>query len=132
MGATLYLTETLQSPYKYIACAIVDAHARFGILLALTVGYFALSSKFDWRLAFWIGSIIAVIGTIARIKLRETPEFINHQHRLKCKTESSKQYSEIYKAIEYKKKYRYKNYVRIILYYIFYISKFLYYIYLFR
>jgi MHS family proline/betaine transporter-like MFS transporter len=40
---------------------------------------------------------------VARIKLRETPEFVNHQHRLKCKTESSKQYSEIYKAIEYKK-----------------------------
>ncbi len=104
MGATIYLTETLQSPYKYIACAIVDTHSRAGGLLALIVAYFALSSKFDWRLAFWIGAVIAVLGTVARTRLRETPEFINHQYRLKCKTESSKQYSEIYKAIEYKEK----------------------------
>ena len=102
MGATLYLTETLQSPYKYIASAIIDTNSRAGGLFALIVAYFALSSQLDWRLAFWIGSIVAVLGTVARTRLRETPEFANHQLRLQRKEEHNKQYVKIEKTIKYK------------------------------
>ena len=40
-------------------------------------------AQFDWRLAFWIGACIAVIGSIARTRLRETPVFLKEQERKK-------------------------------------------------
>ena len=32
--------------------------------------------ELNWRIAFWIGAAIAVVGSVARIRLGETPEFL--------------------------------------------------------
>ncbi len=42
---------------------------------------------FNWRIAFWIGACIALVGSVARTKLRETPEFADAKRRIKSKIE---------------------------------------------
>lgn len=37
----------------------------------------------NWRIAFWMGAGIAIISTVARTKLRETPEFADAKRQLK-------------------------------------------------
>ncbi len=83
IGAGIYLFETLKSPHKYIASGIVDTASRAGGLFALGVASLVLNSNFSWRYAFFAGAIIAVIGLVARTRLRETPEFANYQYRMK-------------------------------------------------
>ena len=101
MGATIYLSETLKSPHKYIASSIIDMSARIGGMFALIVASFSLSKILNWRAAFFIGSVVAVIGTVARRKLRDTPEFINHKLRLKRKAEKDAKY---FKRVEVKER----------------------------
>jgi MFS family permease len=83
MGAGVYLAETLKSPYKYIANGLIDIQARMGGFLALGIASLVLNSNFSWRYAFFIGAGIAVIGMVARRRLRETPEFVSYQTRMK-------------------------------------------------
>lgn len=88
LGAQLYLTEKLKQPNRYISTGIMEIRARTGGLFALGVANFALTKDLNWRLAFWIGAIIAIVGFIARTKLRETNEYTNFQSRMKLKNES--------------------------------------------
>ncbi len=83
IGAGVYLAETLKSPYKYIANGLIDVQIRMGGFFALGVASLVLNSNFSWRYAFFIGAGIAVIGLVARRRLRETPEFISYQTRMK-------------------------------------------------
>jgi hypothetical protein len=32
---------------------------------------------FNWRIAFWIGAVVALVGAVARTRMRETPDFLN-------------------------------------------------------
>ena len=76
-----------------------------GVLFALIIASFALFADFNWRLAFWIGAVIAVIGVFARTRLRETPDFADYKRRMKLKEELSE--SKIYtssKKVKYDKK----------------------------
>ncbi|WP_323733045.1 MFS transporter [Candidatus Bandiella euplotis] len=65
--------------------------ARLGGMFALAVALFSISAGLNWRLAFYIGAVIAVIGLFARIRLRETPDFSDFKRRMKIKTEVLKQ-----------------------------------------
>jgi MHS family proline/betaine transporter-like MFS transporter len=91
VGATLYITETSKSPYMYTSAGIINICSRLGGLFALIAASFALSMQLNWRIAFWIGAVIAVVGLFARITLRETPEFIDFKSKIKIKTEQNKQ-----------------------------------------
>jgi MHS family proline/betaine transporter-like MFS transporter len=82
-GAQLYLVETLKQPYRYICAYIINVQGDLGAFFALAVASFAISSSFDWRLAFWIGAGIALVGLAARTRMRETPEFVDYKRRLK-------------------------------------------------
>ncbi len=83
MGAGIYLLETLKSPYRYIASGIVDIMVILGGLVALGVASLVLNSNFSWRYAFFIGAGIALVGLMARIRLREAADFANYQYRIK-------------------------------------------------
>jgi len=87
VGAQLYLVETLKQPNQYICSSIVNIHSKLGGLVALVIAYIAVSLAFNWRIAFWIGAIIALVGLVARTKLRETPEFVDYKRRLKIRQE---------------------------------------------
>jgi MHS family proline/betaine transporter-like MFS transporter len=82
VGAELYLTEYLSVPGRYVGVALMSFAAAFGTFAALGIAFLVTSYGLNWRLAFWIGAGVALVGMIARTALRETPEFVNAKSRL--------------------------------------------------
>ncbi|MCE3230616.1 MAG: transporter [Alphaproteobacteria bacterium] len=81
IGAEIYLTETIQRPDRYAVTAFLEVSAEFGALFALGIAFFVTSSGLNWRLAFWVGAAIAIVGAFARTRLRETPEFLEMKRK---------------------------------------------------
>ncbi|WP_342278777.1 MFS transporter [Candidatus Tisiphia endosymbiont of Myopa tessellatipennis] len=82
-GAELYLTEAINPPAQYATVGSLGAFAALGEVGALGIASLVTSYGFNWRLAFWLGAVIALIGSVARTKLRETPEFADAKRQLK-------------------------------------------------
>ncbi|KJV76852.1 major Facilitator Superfamily protein [Rickettsia hoogstraalii str. RCCE3] len=59
------------------------------------MAYIVTSFTLNWRIVFWIGALIAFIGTIARTALRETPEFANAKARVKKILQDNDTYRKI-------------------------------------
>jgi len=76
VGAEVYLTETIHRPARYPAVAFLEVSANLGALLALGIAFLVTSSGLNWRIAFWAGAAIAIVGAVARRRLRETPDFL--------------------------------------------------------
>ena len=76
IGAEIYVSEITKPPYQYSAVAFIAVASAVGAVAALGVASLVTHYDFNWRIAFWIGACIAVVGSIARTRLRETPEFI--------------------------------------------------------
>lgn len=93
VGAQLYLSEILKQPYRYVYNGVIDMSSMFGGVIALAVASFAVSVNLNWRLAFLFGAVIAVVGMVARVRLRETPEFINYTKKIKIREELSQKSS---------------------------------------
>ena len=85
VGAELYLTEITKKPIQYSIVAFIEVVAVLGTTAALGIATLAISFGLNWRYAFWVGAIIAVVGAVARNSLRETPEFVDAKLRLKNK-----------------------------------------------
>ena len=75
VGAQLYLTETIKPPLVYPAVASTNITDAAGGVFALIIANLSLSYYFNWRVAFFAGSIIAFVGLFARRTLRETRDF---------------------------------------------------------
>lgn len=82
-GAQLYLTEMINPPVQYTAIGLIWVSCIIGSLCALGIASLVTSHGFNWRLAFWIGAVIALVGSAARNKLREVPEFADAKCRVK-------------------------------------------------
>lgn len=82
VGAELYLTEMIKPPLRYSAVSSMTVAATVGITVALGVAFFVTSFGINWRIAFWFGAAVALIGSIARTSLRETPEFVDAKKRI--------------------------------------------------
>ncbi len=76
IGAQIYIAESITRPASYPAVAFLIVASGVGAMVALGVATLVTSFGFNWRLAFWFGAMIAIVGTAARIRLRETPDFI--------------------------------------------------------
>ena len=85
IGASLYLSEIMVSPKKHFACGIIGLFSQIGGFLSLIIAFFALTVNLNWRLAFLFGAGIAIIGLMARIRLRETPDFIKLKREINNK-----------------------------------------------
>jgi len=83
IGAELYLTETTTPPIQYVAVSITSTCSALGGFVALGVASVVTLDELNWRAAFYFGAVIAAIGIVARVALRETPEFIDAQLRIK-------------------------------------------------
>jgi MFS transporter, MHS family, proline/betaine transporter len=83
IGAELYLTEITKPPLQYPLVGILGLAGVVGSVAALGVANIVLGCNIGWRIAFWIGAIIAIVGAVARTTLRETPEFANAKNRIK-------------------------------------------------
>ncbi|WP_425360519.1 MULTISPECIES: MFS transporter [unclassified Candidatus Tisiphia] len=84
VGAELYLMEITKPPIQYPVVMVIAVCASLGSMVALGLGFLITNYGFNWRYLFAFGIIIATIGTVARTKLRETPEFANAKLRLKA------------------------------------------------
>jgi len=82
-GAEIYLTESIKPPAQYSAVTLIESFAAMGGMVALAIASIAALYKFNWRIAFWIGALIALIGMIARTRLRETPDFVDMKLKMK-------------------------------------------------
>lgn len=89
VGAKLYLTETIKPPIQYPMVSCISIASLTGTVAALGISTAVLSIGLEWRIAFWIGASIAIIGAAARTALRETPEFANAKRLIKKEAEQS-------------------------------------------
>lgn len=83
IGADIYITEITQPPIQYPAVTLIAICGVLGGTVALGVASIVTSFGFNWRMAFWLGALVAVIGAIARTRLRETPDFADAKRRVK-------------------------------------------------
>ena len=70
---------------------MIGVASRSGGFFALCIASFAMSTWFNWRMAFWFGGVIAVVGLVARRRLRETTEFVDYKRRIANKMEHNHQ-----------------------------------------
>ncbi|MCC8369161.1 MAG: MFS transporter [Rickettsia endosymbiont of Oxypoda opaca] len=87
IGAEIYLSEITKPPLQYPVVAMVGCFGVLGIVTALGVASIFTSYGFNWRIVFWVGASIALVGSVARTKLRETPEFADAKRRVKNQIE---------------------------------------------
>lgn len=88
-GAQIYITETLKPPTSYIVVGCLTETCLLGGTFALAIATVVLKLQANWRIIFLLGSIIALIGTTARTKLKETIEFSDLKRRMKKVIEES-------------------------------------------
>lgn len=102
IGAEIYVTEITKPPAQYLAVSFVSVASSVGAVAALGVSVLVTTIGFNWRIAFWIGAAIAMVGTLARTQLRETPEFVDMKRRRQIEIEKSSM-DEISKSSEISK-----------------------------
>jgi hypothetical protein len=102
-GAEIYITESIKPPLQYPMVAIVTVFSSVGTSFALGIcSIFTNSSIFDseyeyWRIAFFLGAIIGLVGGVARTSLKEASEFANKKKILKTKfTDNKVEWNEDY------------------------------------
>jgi MFS family permease len=83
VGAEIYLTESIKPPLQYSAVSLMAFFAGVGCTAALGIASLVTSFGFNWRLGFWFGGCIALVGIVARTTLKETKDFANAQFRIK-------------------------------------------------
>jgi len=83
IGADLYMTEITKPPIQYVTVTLIAICGVLGGTAALGIASFVTSFGIGWRSAFWFGATIAVIGAVARTRLRETPDFVDAKRRIK-------------------------------------------------
>lgn len=78
INAEIYLTEITKPPMRYMLVALIPTASVLGSTFALFISFFFTTyANSNWRAIFWTGASIAVLGSMARIKLRETADFLN-------------------------------------------------------
>ena len=91
IGAQLYLTEITKPPIQYPIVSLTSVFSILGGTAALAVSTLSTLYTFNWRNAFWVGVIVALIGTVARTTLRETPDFADAKRRIKSALDKTQQ-----------------------------------------
>ena len=65
----------IKPPLRYRAVGLIGFAGVVGMVVSLIVARIILGLEINWRIIFWIGALIALIGSLARVTLRESPEF---------------------------------------------------------
>ena len=82
IGSQIYLTEITKPPFRYFAGDLTSVCSALGGFAALAIASFITTAGLNWRIAFGIGSVVAVIGAIARTRLKESPDFVDMRKKL--------------------------------------------------
>lgn len=83
IGAEIYLTEMIRPPIQYPAVMLIAIFSILGGTAALGIAFFTTWYELNWRIAFWIGAGIALVGSIARTALKESKDFADAKRQLK-------------------------------------------------
>ena len=83
VGAEIYLTEITKPPSQYSIVASLRVSCVLGTIFALAIASLVTTAGLNWRIAFWVGAVIALVGSVARTRLRETPEFVDMKRKMK-------------------------------------------------
>lgn len=75
VGAELYTAELIPAPLRYKDVGYIGFAGVVGMVASLIVAKVVLSLGIKWQIIFWLGALIALIGSAARVTLRESPEF---------------------------------------------------------
>ncbi len=89
VGAEIYLTESIKPPQQYFAVSLMAFSAASGCAAALGIASLVTSFGFNWRMGFWFGACIALVGVIARTTLKETKDFADAKFRIKNQLEKN-------------------------------------------
>jgi MFS transporter, MHS family, proline/betaine transporter len=82
IGAELYLAETITPSLRCSSVALLGTFSVLGATAALGVSSLVFLMKLEWRYAFAIGALIALIGGVARTSLKETTDFSDAKRRI--------------------------------------------------
>ncbi len=82
IGAEIYVTEITKPPMRYMLVSLIEVSSPLGGMAALAVASLVTVAAFNWRAAFLVGAVIAVVGMAARTRLRETPDFVDMKKRM--------------------------------------------------
>lgn len=82
-GSELYLTETTKPPLQYPLVSMLTVFTALGTMAALGIATLVTSFQLNWRTVFLFGASIALVGSVARTALKETPEFADARRRIK-------------------------------------------------
>ena len=95
VGALLYLTESVKPPARYPAVALIPIFCALGTFFALGIATLVtLNPGTSWRVVFWIGTVIAGFGFMARTALRETPDFVDAKKIITKANENNSDFDE--------------------------------------
>ncbi|MFK7973272.1 MAG: MFS transporter [Rickettsiaceae bacterium] len=90
MGAQIYISEITKPPLQYSAVSIISISAGLGAMMSLAIATPIVQGFGSWRYAFAFGILIALVGTKARTKLRESIDFVDAKRRFKSKLNAAK------------------------------------------
>jgi MHS family proline/betaine transporter-like MFS transporter len=90
-GAEIYLAEITQPPMRYPIVSLLVVSASIGTMAALGIASLFTVHNFNWRIVFWVGAAIAMVGSLARTRLRETPDFVDRKRLMKQAIENHKE-----------------------------------------
>ena len=82
VGAEIYLTEVVKPPLQYPVVMMIAVASILGGVFALALASLFTSYGFNWRYAFWVGTVIALVGALARTTLKETVDFADAKRRM--------------------------------------------------
>lgn len=87
IGALTYVAESTKEPESYWYTSLVAFFTGLGSTFALVVGtvFLITNAEEGWRTAFYFGAAIAVVGSVARTQLRETPEYLEEKKKQRAK-----------------------------------------------
>lgn len=94
IGAQIYIAESIHRPASYPAVAFVSVAANLGGMVAVGIAALVTSYSINWRAAFWIGAAVALVGAVARTRLRETPDFLEMKRQQLLKTSEHLKFEE--------------------------------------
>ena len=75
--------KLIKPPIQYPAVTLIAVFGVLGGTAALGVASLVTSFGLNWRSAFWLGTLVAVIGAVARTRLREPPDFADAKRMIK-------------------------------------------------
>lgn len=90
IGAVIYLSELIPAPASYRPVGFIRMLTGIATLFALGVATISIQFGLNWRYAFLFGTVIGLIGVVARTALRETPEFVDARKRISSRKQKIK------------------------------------------